>query len=69
MKYFVRHFDDGYQVFEKDGDSEILIASFHRGPQTKSGQKSIAQLRAEEYCDFLNQKETKGDFFLDLNGD
>ena len=69
MKYFVRHFDDGYQVYEKDGDSEVLIASFHRGPKTKSGQKSTAQLRAEEYCDLLNQKETQGDFFLDLNGD
>ena len=69
MKYFVKHYDDGYQVCERDGESEILIASFHRGPHTQSGKKSPSQLRAEEYCDFLNQKESAGDFFLDLDGD
>ncbi len=69
MKYLVKHFEGGYQVFEQDGDSETLIASFHKGPETSTGEKSQAQLRAEEYCDFLNQKELKGDFLLDLNGD
>jgi hypothetical protein len=68
MKYLVKHFEGGYQVFEQDSDSEILIASFHKGPETSTGEKSSAQLRAEEYCDFLNQKELKDDFLLDLNG-
>ena len=55
MKYFVRHFKDGYQVFESSNDEEILIASFHREPNTQVGAKSLAQQRAEEYCDKLNQ--------------
>ena len=67
MKFFVKHFEDGYQVFEKYGDSEILIASFHKGPQTRTGEKPQAQIRAEEYCEFLNQKEIKNDFLLDLS--
>lgn len=65
MKFFVKHFDEGYQVFEKDGDAEILIASFHKGLQTRTGEKSMAQLRAEEYCDFLNQKDIGDGFQLD----
>ncbi len=69
MKYFIRHFEDGYQVFETDGDKEILIATFHRDPQTQSGKKSSAQRRAEEYCDLLNQKDSGGGLFLDLSGD
>jgi hypothetical protein len=69
MKYFIRHFEDGYQVFEKDGEEEILIASFHREPKTRSGQKSPAQRRAEEYCDLLNQKDSDGGLFLDLSAD
>jgi hypothetical protein len=69
MKYFIRHFEDGYQVFEKDGEEEILIASFHRDPQTESGKKSSAQRRAEEYCDLLNQKDSDGGLFLDLSED
>jgi hypothetical protein len=69
MKYFIKHFEDGYQVFEKDGEEEILIASFHREPHTQSGKKSSAQRRAEEYCDLLNQKDSDGGLFLDLSGD
>ena len=69
MRYLVKHFEGGYQVFEQDGDSEKLIASFHKDPQTSTGEKSPAQLRAEEYCDFLNHKDLEGDFLLDLNGD
>lgn len=67
MKYFIKHFEDGYQVFEKAGDSEQLIASFHKGPQTRTGEKSLAQRRAEEYCDFLNQQDLKGEFSLDFD--
>ena len=66
MKYFVTHYEDGYQVFERDGDSQILIASFPRGSLTRTGEKSQAQQRAEEYCDFLNHKDTEEDFMLDL---
>jgi len=66
MKYFVKHFDEGYQVYEKDKDSELLIASFHKGPETRTGEKSKAQLRAEEYCDFLNRKDIGNDFRLDV---
>ena len=69
MKYFIKHFEDGYQVLEKDGSEEILIASFHREPQTQSGQKSSAQRRAEEYCDLLNQKDSDGGLNLDLSED
>jgi hypothetical protein len=61
MKYFVKHFEGGFQVLEKEGDNEIAIASFHKNPQTQTGQKSTAQRRAEEYCDFLNQKDLAGD--------
>ncbi|MFO7684656.1 MAG: hypothetical protein R6V60_01055 [Desulfobacterales bacterium] len=43
-------------MFEKEGDNEITIASFHKDPQTQSGQKSMAQRRAEEYCEFLNHR-------------
>ena len=46
---------------EKEGDDEIAIASFHKDPQTQTGQKSKAQRRAEEYCDFLNQKDLAKD--------
>jgi hypothetical protein len=67
MKFIVKHFEDGYQVFEKEGDSEILIASFHKDPQTRTGEKPQAQIRAEEYCEFLNRKEIKDDFLLDLS--
>ena len=55
----------GYQVCEKDGPSENLIATFHKGSQTRTGEKSPAQLRAEEYCDILNQKDIGDDFLLD----
>jgi len=61
MKYIVKHFEGGFQVLEKEGDDEIAIASFHKDPQTQTGQKSRAQRRAEEYCDFLNQKDLRGD--------
>jgi hypothetical protein len=50
MKYIVKHCKEGYQVCEKDGASEILIASFHKSPKTRTGEKSQAQIRAEEYC-------------------
>lgn len=60
MKYFVKHFEGGFQVLEKEGDDEIAIASFHKDLQTQTGQKSKAQRRAEEYCDFLNQKDLAG---------
>ena len=69
MEYFIRHFEGGYQVFEKDGDQETLIASFHREPKTESGKKSLAQRRAEEYCDLLNQKGSGGGLYLDLSED
>jgi len=65
MKFIVKHCEGGYQVCEKDGPSDILIATFHKGSQTRTGEKSQAQLRAEEYCDFLNQKDIGDDFFLD----
>jgi hypothetical protein len=61
MKYFVKHFEGGFQVLEKEGDDEIAIASFHKDPQTQTGQKSKAQRLAEEYCDFLNQKDLAKD--------
>lgn len=67
MTYFVKHFEGGYQVIERDGDTEMLIASFHKEPQTQTGQKSLAQRRAEEYCDFLKQKEIKGPATLDFD--
>ena len=66
MKYIIKHCKEGYQVCEKDGASEILIASFHKGPKTRTGAKSQAQIRAEEYCDFLNQKDIGDDFLLDV---
>jgi hypothetical protein len=66
MKYMVKHSEQGYQVYEKDGASEILIATFHKGPKTRTGEKSQAQLRAEEYCDVLNQKDIGDDFILDV---
>jgi hypothetical protein len=61
MKYFVKHFEGGFQVFEKEGDTEITIASFHKDPQTQTGQKSMAQRRAEEYCEFLNHRNLADD--------
>jgi len=69
MNYLVKHYEGGYQVFEQDGDSEKLIASFHKDPETSTGKKNPAQLRAEEYFDFLNHKGLEGDFLLGLNGD
>ncbi len=51
---------------EKDGASEILISTFHKGPNTRTGEKSQAQIRAEEYCDSLNQKDIGDDFLLDV---
>jgi len=69
VKYFVKHFEDGYQVFEKTTENEELIASFHKGAHTRTGEKSLAQRRAEEYCDFLNQQDLKGEFSLDLGND
>ena len=67
MKYLIKHFDGGFQVVEKSGENEILIASFHKNDITQTGAKSEAQLRAEEYCDFLNQKDAEGDLFADLS--
>lgn len=61
MKYFVKHFEGGFRVLEKQGDAEIAIASFHKEPQMQTGQKSKAQRQAEEYCDLLNQKDLAGD--------
>ena len=66
MKFSIKHYDGGFQVIEKSGEDEILIASFHKSDVTKTGAKSEAQLRAEEYCDFLNQKDAEGDLFADL---
>jgi hypothetical protein len=66
MKYIVKHCEEGYQVCEKEGASEILISTFHKGPNTRTGEKSQAQIRAEEYCDFLNQKDIGDDFQLDV---
>jgi len=65
MKYIVKHCDAGYQVFEKDGAEEILIATFHKGLKTRTGEKSHTQIRAEEYCQFLNQKDIGENFTLD----
>lgn len=67
MKYFIKHFEDGYQVFQKEGGEEELIASFHKRANTRTGEKSLAQRRAEEYCDFLNQQDLKGEFSLDFD--
>jgi len=69
VKYFIKHYEGGYQVFEKSGGEEELIASFHKGPQTRTGEKSLAQQRAEEYCDFLNQQELKGEYPLDFDNE
>jgi hypothetical protein len=69
MKYFVRHFADGYQVFEKTDGQEVLIASFHRAPDTPVGEKSLAQQRAEEYCDRLNQTSDDDELSFDLGED
>ncbi len=68
MEYCVKHFEGGFQVFETDSDKETLIASFHKNANTPVGKKSSAQLYAEEYCDFLNQK-SGDDFMLDLDGE
>lgn len=67
MKYFVTHYKDGYQVLEQDGEREILIASFHREPGTRVGTKSLAQRRAEEYCDMLNQINPDDGLTFNLN--
>jgi hypothetical protein len=67
MKYVVRHYEGGYQVFEQEGENETLIASFHKEPQTRTGKKSLAQRRAEEYCDRLNQQAAGGGFSLDFD--
>jgi len=70
MKFYVNHFEGGYQVFERSDDTDILIASFHRSARTKPGEKSLAQRRAEEYCDLLNQGGGSGDdFVLDFEKD
>lgn len=64
MKYVVRHFEGGFQVLESEDGAETLIASFHKDPQTRTGQRSSAQRRAEEYCDLLNQRDIgSGDDF------
>lgn len=68
MKYCVKHYEGGFRVFELDGEKEHLIASFHKDDNTPVGKKSAAQLKAEEYCDFLNQKTGGDDFMLDLEG-
>lgn len=67
MKYVVRHFEGGFQVSESVDGTETLIVSFHKESQTQIGQKSLAQRRAEEYCDFLNQRDISGaeDFDFD----
>ncbi len=57
MKYVVKHYEGGFQVLEKEGGTETVIASFHTDHCARSGKKSKAQQRAEEYCDFLNQKD------------
>jgi len=57
MKYVVKHYEGGYQVLEKEGGTETAIASFHTDHRARSGKKSKAQQRAEEYCEFLNQKD------------
>ena len=67
MKYFVKHFEGGFQVLEKEGDGEFAIASFHKDPHTQTGQKSKAQRRAEEYCDFLSQKDLEDDDSLSFD--
>ena len=69
MKYIVKHYEGGYQVFECSDSAEIIIASFHRDPLTNTGEKSQAQKRAEEYCDYLNRGDADGDFMLDLEND
>jgi hypothetical protein len=67
MKYIVRHFEGGFQVFESDDETETLIASFHKEPRVQTGQRSLAQQRAEEYCDFLNQSGLNGAAPLDFD--
>ncbi len=60
MKFVVKHFEGGYQVWESVDRTERLIASFHKAGHTETGQKTLAQRRAEEYCDFLNQRDIEG---------
>lgn len=67
MKFIVKHFEGGFQVVETGNGTEMLIASFHKDPQMKTGQKSMAQKRAEEYCDILNQSELDKDTALDFD--
>ena len=67
MKYVVRHFDGGFQVVETGNGEETLIASFHKDPQMKTGRKSLAQKRAEEYCEVLNQSDLDKDATLDFD--
>ncbi len=67
MKFVVRHFEGGFQVMESENGTNTLIASFHKEPHTRIGKKSLAQRRAEEYCEFLNQRDISGteDFDFD----
>lgn len=67
MKYIVRHYEDGYQVLEQNDEDEILIASFHREPGTRVGTKSLAQRRAEEYCEMLNHINPDDGLTFDLD--
>ena len=67
MKYVVKHYEGGFQVVESEDGTETLIASFHKEPQVKTGRKSLAQQRAEEYCDFLNQSGLNGTGSLDFD--
>lgn len=63
MKFSVQLYDSGYQVVENDAGDPIVVALFPKDDTTQTGAKSEAQLRAEEYCDYLNQKEVEGDLF------
>jgi hypothetical protein len=67
MKYVVRHFDGGFQVVEMESGQETLIASFHKDPLMKTGQKSLAQKRAEKYCEILNQSDLEKNTTLDFD--
>ncbi len=67
MKYVVKHYEGGFQVLESEDGAETLIASFHKKPQMQTGRKSLAQQRAEEYCDFLNQRDISDETAFDFD--
>jgi len=60
MNYLVKHYEGGYQVFEQDGDSEKLIASFHKDPETSTGKKTLPSCAPKSIAIFSIIKGWKG---------